>query len=42
MASRLEARIEAYHHATEKRNASKLNDLVKLFETRISASIVAA
>jgi hypothetical protein len=42
MASRLEARIEGYHNMTEQRTATKLNDLVKLFETRISASIVAA
>ena len=42
MASRLEARIEAYQDATEKRNDTKINDLVKLFEKRISASIVAA
>jgi hypothetical protein len=42
MASRLEARIEAYQEATEKRNHTKINDMVQLFEKRISASLVAA
>ena len=42
MAARLEARIEAYQDATAKRNNTKINDLVHMFEKRISASIVAA
>jgi hypothetical protein len=42
MASRLEARIEAYQLATEKRNNTKINDMVQLFEKRISASLIAA
>ena len=42
MASRLEARIEAYQDVTEKRNNTKINDMVQLFEKRISASLVAA
>jgi chromosome segregation ATPase len=42
MAARLEARIEAYQDATAKRNNTKINNLVHMFEKCISASIVAA